>query len=116
MKTRWWCTHTACVTDGGWNLYRTQMTVWVANKLQALRAQCRPFIQLLIINATVWLRDFKLSLIAIYILIGHHAYFQLKRYSSIFKCVWIWRVLSVLQLCVSEMWTLFENKKGSDDV
>lgn len=64
------------------------MTLWVANIAKALRAQCGPFIPMLIISATVWLGDFKLSLIAIYILIGHHAYFQLKRFSSIFEvCV-----------------------------
>lgn len=35
--------------------------------------------------------DLKLSLMAICILMGHHKYFQHKRYCSIFKCVWIWR-------------------------
>lgn len=53
--------------------------MWVANKSQALGEQCGPFISLLIVKATVWLRDLKLSLIAIYILIGHHGGYSVQK-------------------------------------
>ena len=71
------------------------MTMWVANKSVALREQCGPFISLLLNSATVWLRDFQLCLIAIYMLMGTVQKSSSRDILVFFMCMHV-EVLSVL--------------------